>query len=227
MMGGKHRLLLAAMLCALAGWGACRTAGAQVAEAGDGTTKRIAVVNIARVFNACQKVKDVQDKLIKEFEGERKVLEKDDKALKDWEAKVSTDTRNPKEDIEFFREIQKLELARMEFNDRMRKLGERMEKKRKDEMKEVLNLIKISIRNVGAAEKYDLILRAPEFDDLFEGRGNTPEADQNISSAELVRRFRENPVMYYSEGVDITAKVIAKVNEGYKADEKIDAKLPK
>jgi Skp family chaperone for outer membrane proteins len=218
---GYSRTFLAALLCAVIGFGTAAQVRAEGAD--DGSARRIAVVNIARVFNACQKVKDVQDKLVKLFDGERKAMEKDDKTLKDWEDKVKMDPRDPKTNIEFFKEIQRLELARMDFNERMRKLGNEMEDRRKTEMKEVLNLIKTSIRSVGNAEKYDLILRAPEFDEMFERNPAQPDQDANISSAELVRRFRENPVMYYSQGVDITEKVITKVNEEYKTADKLPA----
>jgi Skp family chaperone for outer membrane proteins len=221
MMYGQIRMT-AALLCVVAVTGTIRNAAA--ADPGDGATKRIAVVNIARVFNACQKVKDVQEKLSKLFEGERNTLAKEDRTLKDWEEKVKTDPRDPKTNIDFFKEIQRLELARMEFNERVRKLGESMENQRKIEMKEVLNLIKISIRAVGTADKYDLILRAPEFDEMFERNPAAPEQEANVSSGELVRRFRENPVMYYSQGVDITEKVISKVNEDYKATDKLPGK---
>ena len=38
--------------------------------------KRIAVVNVARVFNAYQRVKDVQEKMEKLFDAEHKAIEK-------------------------------------------------------------------------------------------------------------------------------------------------------
>ena len=36
------------------------------------------------------------------------------------------------------------------------------------------------------------------------------------AAAELVLKFRENPVLYFATGVDITQKVIEKLNENYK-----------
>jgi Skp family chaperone for outer membrane proteins len=187
-----------------------------VARAED--AKRIAVVNVSRVFSAYQKVKDVQDKMEKLFSTERNAIEKDGVELKKYEDKLRLDPRDPKTSVDFFKEVQRFELAKLELDMRFRKLAEDVEKKRKDEMKDVLNKIKMTIRNVGTAENYDLVLRAPEFDDEFDPNKTKEEKEkaEPQSAAELVRKFRENPVLYFSQGVDVTQKVIDKLNEDYK-----------
>lgn len=178
--------------------------------------KRIGVVNVSRVFNAYQKVKDVQDKMEKLFNAERSAIEKDGIQLKTWEDKLKLDPRDPKTNLDFFREIQKFDLAKLELDMRFRKLAEEVEKKRKEEMKSVLKDIKVAIASVGASDKYDLVLRAPEFDDDFDPTKPAENKNEPQSAAELVRKFRENPVLYFSQGVDVTQKVIDALNSGYK-----------
>ena len=184
--------------------------------------KRIGVVNVSRVFNAYTKVGDVQKKMETLFDADRKAIEKDGTDLKKWEDRLRVDPRNPKENIEMFQEIQRFELAKMQLDMKFRKLAEEVEKKRKDEMKAVLNDIKAAIRTIGSGDKYDLVLRAPEFEDEFDPNraGAAENANQPQSAAELVRKFRENPVLFFSQGVDVTQKVIDKLNNDYNATKK-------
>ncbi|HEY3323590.1 MAG TPA: OmpH family outer membrane protein [Planctomycetota bacterium] len=182
--------------------------------------KRIGVVNVSRVFNSYEKVKVVQDKMEKLFDADRKSIATAGDDLKKWEDKIRVDPRDPKANVEFFQEIQKFELTKLQLEMRFRKLSEEVEKRRKDEMKSVLNDIKAAIRTVGTAEKFDLVLRAPEFDEDFDPAkaANPAEKERNEpqSAAELVRKFRENPVLYFSQGVDVTQPVIDKLNGDFK-----------
>lgn len=182
--------------------------------------RRIGVVNVSRVFNSFQKVKDVQEKMEKLFETQRNNIQKDGLDLKKWQDRLSVDPRDPKTNIEMFQEIQRFELTKMQLDIRFQNLAKDVEKQRKEEMKTVLNDIKAAIRNVGVAEKFDLVLRAPEFDDEFDpnkAAEKKKEEDESQSAAELVRKFRENPVMYFSQGVDVTQKVVDRLNNDYKA----------
>ncbi len=193
-------------------FGLLATPGASAEDA-----KRIAVVNVSRVFTAYVKVKDVQEKMEKLFDADKKSIEKEGKELRNWEDRLKVDPRE-KTNVDFFKEVQKFELAKLELEVRFRALAMKVEEKRKDEMKEVLNQIKGAIRAVGSAEKYDLILRAPEFEDEFDpNKKEVENKEEAKSAAELVRKFRENPVMYFSQGVDVTDKVIGKLNDDYKA----------
>lgn len=183
--------------------------------------RRIGVVNVSRVFNSFQKVKDVQEKMEKLFETQRNNIQKDGLDLKKWQDRLSVDPRDPKTNIEMFQEIQRFELTKMQLDIRFQNLAKDVEKQRKEEMKQVLNDIKAAIRNVGLAEKFDLVLRAPEFDDEFDpnkAAEKKKEEDELQSAAELVRKFRENPVMYFSQGVDVTQKVVDRLNADYKAN---------
>lgn len=184
-------------------------------------SKRIAVVNVSQVFNAYVKVKEVQDKLEKLFDADKKAIDKKSKDLKALEEKLRLDPRDPKHDVNLFREFQQFELAKMQLELEYQDLFKRVEEKRRDEMKGVLNDIKGAIRSIGTQEKYDLILRAPEFEDEFDPKATAQDnqnREESRSAAELVRKFRENPVMYFSQGVDVTGKVITKLNDDYKAN---------
>lgn len=181
------------------------------------TSKRIAVVNVSRVFAAYQRVKDVQTKMESLFEPDRKGIEKESADLKKQEDIIRLNPSDPKKDINFFKQIQQFELKKAELDVKFQDLYQRVEDRRKDEMKKVLNEIKAAIRSVGTAEKFDLILRAPEFDDEFDEKKTADEKkEEPKSAADLVRRFRENPVMYFSQGVEVTDKVITKLNDDYK-----------
>ncbi|MFH0937667.1 MAG: OmpH family outer membrane protein [Planctomycetota bacterium] len=187
-----------------------------VASAED--AKRIAVVNVSRVFDAYVKVKDIEDKMKKLFEPEKKKLDEEDRDLKRREDALRVDGRDPKTNLEFFKEIQTFELAKMQLESKSRDLIKRVEERRKNEMKAVLNDIKTAIRGVGVAEKFDLVLRAPEFEEVFDPAKAGAAADNEAhTAAELVRKFRENPVLYFSQGVDVTDKVLARLNDDYKA----------
>ena len=189
---------------------------ARAEEAG----KRIAVVNVSRVFKAYTRVEDVQKKMEQLFEPDRKAIEKESKDLKNEEDLIRSSYKDPKKDVEFFRQIQHFEMHKMEVDLKFQELYQRVEDKRRDEMKLVLNEIKSAIRLVGVQEKFDLIMRAPEFDDEFDEKkpadGSAAKPDEPKTAGDLVRRFRENPVMYFSQGVEVTDKVIAKLNEDYK-----------
>lgn len=204
-------------MCAILVWiGSCG-----LTSAGEVAGRRIAVVNVSRVFTAYVRVKDVTDKMEKLFDARRKEIQKEDNDLKVWEDRLRIDPRDPKTNIEFFKEGQKFQLARLELDMKFRDLALGIEEKKKSEMKNVLNDIKSAIRAVGAQEQFDLVLRAPEFDDEFDpskaagpdGKDDPKKAGE--SAAELVRKFRENPVLFFSQGVDVTDKVIGKLNDEY------------
>jgi outer membrane protein len=195
--------------------GVCRTAPAQAG----GEARRIAVVNVSRVFKAYQKVRDVQTRLKDRFEAKRAELERERKDLSDAMDKFQRRQGSETMTHEMFLEGQKLQLRDFELKERFEELAKSIEKARMDEMKQVLKEIRAAIRELGQAERYDVILRAPEYDE----QGNpevvadeeNPEQQAPKSAAELVRRFRENPVLYFATGVDITEQVSAKLNADY------------
>ena len=179
--------------------------------------KRIAVVNIATVFGSYSKVQDIQTKLKVEFEPRQKALDEDERAIKAALAKLQVDGGDP-EDPVFFRSKLELEQRKFDFQVKVKLLYVNIEERRKIEMKKVLEEIKAAISAVGRQKKYDLVMRAPEFNDDFDPtKGDAKKNDESAKTAqELVQRFRENPVLYFAAGVDITTDVVEILNLDYK-----------
>ncbi len=116
-------------------------------------------------------------------------------------------------------EIQQFQLAEFDIKQKLNKLAQEVEKQRMAKMKQVLREIRAAITFVAKSNNLDLVMRAPEYDD--EGAPSNPadaeerERDRPRTSAQLVRRFRENPVLFYSPKIDITSTTIKKLNDDY------------
>ena len=206
-----------AMVCmALAVITAAMVSGAARAE-----DKRIAVVNVSDVFGRYDRVKDVQDKLQKEYEPQQKKIQAKERDLKLWKDRIENDAvlKDPKTDPGLFADQLKLQQAAFDFQIEYNSLLKDVEERRKNEMKLVLSDIRKAISTIGKQEKFDLVLRAPEYTGEFdmEKAAGKKGADEAVSAAELVRRFRDNPVLFFASGVDITEKVIEMLNTDYKA----------
>jgi Skp family chaperone for outer membrane proteins len=184
--------------------------------------KRIGVVNVSRVFQASQKVQQIQNRLKEQFEGKRNELEKKQNELKQDMMNVRAiqekiQEGNTEEERKLFTRVQDIQGREFDLKLQIREVGKDVERVRMEEMKQVLKEIRAAIRDVGAAEKFDLIMRAPEYDDeglpaIAAGAEDDADARAPKTAAELVRRFRENPVLYFEKSVDITDTVINKLN---------------
>lgn len=194
--------------------GAARQAGA-----GE-ESKRIAVVNVSRVFKAYKKVNDIQTRLEALFDQRKQAIIKKEEDLQSEVQKAQMDPEDPAKNRGKLMRVQQLQLAKFDLDKEKYEFAVEVEKKRLEEMKQVLKEIRAAISEVAKGEKIDMVMRAPEYD----SEGN-PEAeaadpkekekDEAQTSSELVRRFRENPVLYFATGVDITQKVITKLNDDY------------
>jgi len=187
--------------------------------------KRIGVVNVSRVFQASQKVQQIQKRLKEQFEGKRTELDRKRKELEEDMMKVKAIQRNMTqgnvtEEKNIFARVQDLQAREFDLKIQIREVGMTVEKVRMEEMKQVLKEIRAAIREVGMKERFDLIMRAPEYDDEGLPAVAAGEDDEQTkiapkSASELVRRFRENPVLYFASGVDITEQVITKLNTDF------------
>jgi Skp family chaperone for outer membrane proteins len=208
-------LLLAAIFC---------VAGTVSAVEG---AKRIGVVNVSRVFQASQKVQQIQKRLKEQFESKRLELEKKQRELeqdmvtvKREQAEMAREAASMQKQRTLFNKVQDLQAREFELKLQIREVGKTVEQVRMEEMKQVLKEIRAAIRDVGVAERLDLILRAPEYDEEgLPAVAGEDEAEQlkraPKTASELVRRFRENPVLYFASGVDITEQVITKLNADF------------
>ncbi|MBI3832026.1 MAG: OmpH family outer membrane protein [Planctomycetes bacterium] len=213
MNGSSIRMTVAAGMAAMV----LVSGYARAGQAGE-ESKRIAVVNVSRVFKAYKKVTDIQTRLEALFEQRKKaIIKKEDDLQKDIQV-MKMDPEDPQKNRAKLIKMQQLEIAKFDLDKEKYEFAIEVEKKRLEEMKQVLKEIRAAISDTGKAEKIDMVLRAPEYD--MEGNPEADatkpeEKDEAQTSSELVRRFRENPVLYFSQGVDITSKVITKLNDDY------------
>jgi len=191
------------------------------APAADGeAAKRIAVVNVSRVFKAYKKVQDIQSNLEKQFKQTKDGLEAEEDGLRK-DVQATGPDFDPEKKRDDLQKAQNMQIRKFDLERKKFEFLNAVEKARLEEMKQVLKEIRAAISAVGKGKAIDMVMRAPEFD--WEGRpdGEQPPAgaaDDETSprtSTELVRRFRENPVLYFSAGVDVTQDVINKLNEDY------------
>jgi len=213
--------VLIALLAAAVWCGAVRVAHAEAGE-----SKRIGIVNVSRVFKAYAKVQDIQNKLKNQYKGQQTEMEQRGNQLKEASARLKEAQEQVKpENLELQRKLfvqfQDLQMKEFELNLDLRNLREKIEKEKMDQMKQVLKEIRAAIREVAQSERVEIVLRAPEYGESGEPLevmdDENPDQQAPKSAAELVRRFRENPVLFFTTGVDITGKVMDKLNNDYKA----------
>jgi Skp family chaperone for outer membrane proteins len=174
---------------------------------------RIAVVDVSRVFDTYAKVAAVKAALQKIFEPQQAELKQLERKLHEWEGRLRLDLRDPKKDIGFFKELQAFTLQKFEFELKVQEFQSAAAEREKAEMKSVLDDIKSAIAAVARAEKFDIVIRAPE-DDAPPVSGN--DVTPRESMQEMIRRFRQSPVLTYKPDLDITAKIITTLNDDYK-----------
>jgi len=190
------------------------------ASAGEGeAAKRIAVVNVSRVFKAYKKVQDIQSNLEKQFKQTKDSLEAEEDGLRK-DVQATGPEFDPEKKRDDLQKAQNMQIRKFDLERKKFEFLNLVEKARLEEMKQVLKEIRAAISAVGKGKTIDMVMRAPEFD--WEGRpdGEQPDGEAGDETAprtstELVRRFRENPVLYFSAGVDVTKDVIDKLNDDY------------
>jgi Skp family chaperone for outer membrane proteins len=180
--------------------------------------KRIAVVNVSDVFSRFDRVKDVQESLGKAYKPKQEELQGKERKMKVWKEQIDQDDQiKPKNDRDLFANKQKFQQALFDLQAEYEALTAEVEKRRKDEMQAILTEIKRVIGVIGKQERFDLVMRAPEYAGEFDPAKAAKKDDEQITAPELVRRFRDNPVLYFAEGADITDKVVTELNREYKA----------
>ncbi len=190
--------------------------GLSAGAGGQEAASKAAIVDVTRVLEAYSKVAVVKENIKKQFEVEQKTLQKEQKNLKLWEDKIRVDERD-KYDLERFKEVQQFELAMLQFKNRMQDLAKDFEARQRSEIKVLLADIRNAVRAVATAEKCSIVLRAPEFEDELVNRpAGLADEQASTTAAELVRKFRESPVMYFAPEYDLTDRVISRLNNEYK-----------
>ena len=174
--------------------------------------QRVAVVNVTRVFDTYLRVAAVKANLQKLFEPQQAELKQLERKLHDWENRIRLDLRDPKTDVAFLKERQAYTLQKFEFDLKVQDFEQAAADRERMELKSVLVDIKSAIASVARAEKFDLILRAPEDDPPVSANDPAPRE----SMQDLIRRFRQSPVLTCKPEIDITAKIITTLNDDYK-----------
>ena len=173
--------------------------------------RRIAVVDVGRVFEAYARIADVKAKVKKEYEPKQIEIQTTDRKLREWEGRLKNDPRE-KKDPTFFKEIQAYESQKFDFEMKLEALQKEIAAREATEMRTVLDDIKGAIALVAKAERFDMVLRCPD-DDTLPASGDHPRFE---SMREMVERFRRNPILSYNPDLDITAKIISTLNDEYK-----------
>ena len=174
--------------------------------------KRIAVVDVGRIFEAYAKVAAVKAKVKKEYEPKQLEIKTTDHQLQEWEYKLRNDPRAKKKDPAYFKEYQALEAQKFDFEMKLEALQKEIAAREASEMRSVLDDIKGAIALVAKAERFDLVLRCPD-DDTPQVSGDAPHFE---TMQEMVARFRRNPILSFNPDLDITAKIITTLNDEYR-----------
>ena len=174
--------------------------------------KRIAVVDVGRVFETYAKVADVKARVSKEYAPKQIEIKTADRTLQERELKLRNDPRAKQKDAAFFKEYQAFEAQKFDFDMRLEALQKEIAAREAAEMRAVLEDIKGAIALVAKSEHYDLVLRCPD-DDTPPASGDKPHFE---TMQEMVARFRRNPILTFNPNLDITAKIITTLNDEYK-----------
>ena len=192
------RSVLAISLCVLL-FAPCRAAE---------DAPHIAVVNVARVFDAYLKAQAIKASLKQMIDKRNEEFKTQERKLKEWEYRLRMDPRDPKTSVDLFKEIQAFDLERFEYEAKVRDFAHEKNEREKTEMKSVIDDIQGAIDALRKAENLDLVLRAPD--------GPAPKGSEPQNVEEMVLRWRESQVLSHAPKVDLTAKIITSLNEEYK-----------
>jgi Skp family chaperone for outer membrane proteins len=163
---------------------------------------KLAVVDMTRLFNECQQIKDLNDYLQKRDEQLRAKRQSARDAVAQKEAELEAFARGSKEYLERFKQWVQLQIdyGTMVRLQQRQNLREQMHWTRK-----TYNEIVQAVQEVAKARNLALVLYRDEMD----------LATDNIQ--ELERRLRGRKVIYAAEPLDITQEILDKINRDYKA----------
>jgi Skp family chaperone for outer membrane proteins len=198
-------LVLAAAAMVAAAW--VRPAFAEDAKI------RVAVVNAETVFTRYEAVKEISRSLKEKYKAKEEELESEKKRLefeKDELTSKEPDGKAPSR--EFLQKANDLRLRMYDWEFKASKLTEEQEKEKKEKMEIVLRDMRAAIRAVAKEENVDVVLHAPASDLDLPAAGDEAGRQPPKTAAELLIRFRANPVLHFSPQIDLTEKVLNKLN---------------
>jgi Skp family chaperone for outer membrane proteins len=163
---------------------------------------KLAVVDMTRLFNECQQIKDLNDYLQKRDEQLRAKRQSARDAVTQKEAELEAFARGSKEYLERFKQWVQLQIdyGTMLRLQQRQNLRDQMRWTRK-----TYNEIVQAVQEVAKARNLALVLYRDEMD----LRTNDIQ--------ELERRLRGRKVIYAAEPLDITQEILDRINRDYKA----------
>ena len=198
-----------------------------VLDAAEFATQKLAIVNVSYVFENYKKVSDLQRKIEEDFKTEESKLQQQFKELaqqnKDLDYVMKVEDMEKLTERDFDR-VQTLRKQQYLFQQARQKYDAAMAQAYTKGMKDILTEIRVAIRTVADAGKFDLVLRSPDADDPATSADTNPaDADKETfltrtepkTVEELTERFNRNPVLFGARPADITTQVLTKLNEEY------------
>ncbi len=198
----KRSTLLLTVLIAMGTTAALLSHGfAQAPAAPPATPTRVAVCDVAKVFNNYQRAKD----LTAEFEQRRRRIkvedDRRDARLKQLQATLSALKPGSKEHETRLAEYMKASIERQVWRKMQEELAIRQHRRLTEEMyKEILRAVDAVAKERG----FDLVIYLE----------NVPIA--SASTSELLNKIAQRKVLYHDPRIDITQTVLQRVNSRYR-----------
>ena len=195
---------------------------------------RVGVVDVSAVFKNYKRIVCAQRYVDETFGPRHKDLERQGKELLALGERIR-DARHRERGMSeaLFDQVQRFQKRQFLYERRRQRLDAEFVARVRRDMRDVLNDIRAAINAVAEEKKLELVLRSADADNLkaLESPGEDGERDggadlsaldehiqqilQPRSTAEVLGRFRRNPVLFGSDQVDITAEVTRTLNEKY------------
>jgi Skp family chaperone for outer membrane proteins len=186
--------------------------GVQVASAqasGQATPTKIAIVNTVRIFNDMQELKDLRQKM----DSERKLLEGMDREKRERlnNLKNQRDTLKP-ETPQYQEKNSELMRTAIEYETWGKLSQINFQREQKQQTKMLFQKIETAVAEVGKQKGYDLV--------LADQRPEIPDDLDNLQVEQLRALITSRNVIYVADKIDISADVLALLDQKYKAQAK-------
>ncbi|HUN82586.1 MAG TPA: OmpH family outer membrane protein [Phycisphaerae bacterium] len=180
------------------------TSGQPNTPASPAGESRIAVVDLVRIFNECAQILDLNDMIRSMNDDYSKEAAQRKKAIEDKQAELGAFKPGTND-----YEVRKKNLIRMniEANVWLKVKEQEIDQLKFDWTRVVYEKSLQAIAELGKEKGYDAVLQKMEFKPL--------EIEQNVQN--LRRLIQDRAVLYHNPEVDITEKVIQRMNAAYKS----------
>jgi len=171
----------------------------------------VGVVNMSKVFQSMQEMKDVQAKLQADNNSLKALKADHDASLQNMEQEIRN---GPKPDTEQYDDmVKKAEEASVEYDSDLKKKQFELAHTYTKQLKAIFDKIEASVGEIAKQKNLDLVLTEmkPEL---------PPGAQESMTPDQLIQFLGQRNVLYVSDEIDITSEVIAALDAQYKAASK-------